>query len=132
MKRQKQTRARASGSNQLSLAACLNEVLRLYQSGERIGGLHLYRQAAREMPENPRLHLAVGTIALELEFLDETSITLRRATVLEPHTATGWINLSGLAMWRDAPGPECSPAINAALPPSQHYLEQPCQGHGAR
>jgi Flp pilus assembly protein TadD len=102
MKRRKQMRARPSGPSQPSLAAGLNEALRLYQSGDRIGGLRLYRQAAREMPGNPRLHLVVGTIALELEFLDETSISLRRATMLEPHSATGWINLTALAMRRGA------------------------------
>jgi len=115
--------ARPSRANQPSLAANLDEALRLYQSGDRIGGLRLYRQAAREMPENPRLHLAVRTVALELEFLDETRIALRRAVVLEPHPSTGWINLTGLATRGRGPGPERRPAINTALPPSHHYLE---------
>ena len=102
MRRRKQTRARPSGANQSSLAACLDEALRLYQSGDKLGGLGLYRQAARTMPGNPRLHLAIATVTLDLQRLDETSIALRRAVLLEPHSATGWINLTGLAMRRGA------------------------------
>jgi Flp pilus assembly protein TadD len=115
MKPLKKKRARPSRSNQPSLAACLNEALRLHQSGDSIGGLRLYRQAAREMPGNPRLHLAVATIELELEFLDETSITLRRATILEPHSASSWINLTALAMRRGATSQAQSAARRSTL-----------------
>lgn len=86
------------GPDPSKLAANLDRALALHRDGSFELAIKFYREAARAMPGNYRLWLAVAAVALDLGDLTAARRPLMRAGVLLPVDTTTWINFSGVAL----------------------------------
>lgn len=104
----------ANDPGQAALAAKLDRALALYQRGALNDALRLYGEAARALPNNHRLWLAVASVVLDLGDLAAAQAGLRRAALLAPNSGVAWVNLSGAALRQDAK-PSAEAAARRAL-----------------
>lgn len=86
----------------VAVAAKLNRAQSLYETGALAPALELYREAARSIPSNHLLLLAVATVALDLGMLGTAEAFLTKALILKPDDAVAWVNLSGASIRGEA------------------------------
>jgi tetratricopeptide (TPR) repeat protein len=84
--------------NPSALAAKLDRALGFHRAGSFEAALELYDEAARAMPGNHRLWLAVAAVALDLGNLDAAGTALGKAAILFPGDAVIWVNHSGATL----------------------------------
>lgn len=117
MKRHRTRRDNPAGpgaASQTELAAKLDRALALHRAGSFKDALALYIEAARAMPGNHRLWLAVEAVAVELGDLERAGRALKMAAALLPGDMVTWVNHSGAAL-RGGDKPTAEGAARRAL-----------------